>query len=111
MIHIEQSEQDDVVVLAPVGRLNVISAAQLKKREDQVVQDGGTRIVVDLSGATFIDSSGLGALVGGLRRTRMAGGDLRVAGAKGQVRSALHLTNLDRVLGPYETVEDALVGW
>lgn len=59
----------------------------------------------------FIDSSGLGALVAGLKKTRQAAGDLRIAGANEQALMVLGLTNLDRVMRPHETVEDALDGW
>jgi len=72
------------------------------------VADGRTLVVVDLSDTAFLDSSGLGALVGGLRTARAAGGDLRIAGVGQQVRTVLELTTMDRVLRPYATVEDAV---
>jgi anti-anti-sigma regulatory factor len=49
--------------------------------------------------------------VGGLKSARQAGGDLRIAAAPEQVRTVLALTNLDRVLTPHQTVEDAHRGW
>jgi anti-sigma B factor antagonist len=56
----------------------------------------------------FIDSSGLGALISGLKSARQAGGDLRIANPGEQARVVLKLTTLDRVLRPYDSVEDAL---
>ncbi len=73
--------------------------------------DGRVRLVLDLAGTSFVDSSGLGALVAGLKRTRQAGGDLRIASAQDQVRMVLDLTNLDRILQPLDTVGDAVDGW
>jgi anti-sigma B factor antagonist len=58
-----------------------------------------------------IDSSGLGALIGGLKQGRQAGGDLRIAGAPERVRMVLSLTNLDRVLRPYDDLASAIHGW
>jgi anti-sigma B factor antagonist len=58
----------------------------------------------------FIDSSGLGAVIGGLKTARQAGGDLRIASLTPQVASVLQLTNLDRVLRPYDSVAGALGG-
>ena len=58
----------------------------------------GTRVVVDLSAVEFIDSSGLGALISGLKVARQAGGDLRIAAPTRQVITVLELTNLNRVL-------------
>jgi anti-anti-sigma factor len=93
------------------GRLNLVAAPGVKARLDQLVDDGATRLVVDLSRTAFIDSSGLGALVAGLKRARQAGGDLRIAAPTEQVRTVLGLTNLDRVLTPYDDVSAAADGW
>jgi len=73
--------------------------------------DPQARIVVDLSAVDFIDSSGLGALIGGLKAARQEGGDLRIACAGDQVKAVLKLTNLDRILAPYGTVEEARHDW
>lgn len=89
------------------GRLDLLSAAGVKQRLAQEVADGRRQIVVDLNGVEFIDSSGLGALIGGLKAARVAGGDLRIARPREQARTVLRLTTLDRVLRGYETVEEA----
>jgi anti-sigma B factor antagonist len=99
------------VVLAPQGKLNLVSAPQVKARLDDLVRGGRARVVIDLSAVDFIDSSGLGALIGGLKTARQAGGDVRIAAAGEQVRAVLRLTNLDRILAPYESVEAATNGW
>jgi anti-sigma B factor antagonist len=93
------------------GRLNMVSASGLKTHLDRTVDGGDPRIVVDLTKVSFVDSSGLGALIGGLKKARQGGGDLRIAGAAEQVSSVLRLTNLDRVLRPYDTVEAAASEW
>jgi anti-sigma B factor antagonist len=67
--------------------------------------------VIDLDAVTFIDSSGLGALIGGLKAARQAGGDLRIARPNQQARVILQLTTLERVLKPYTTIEEALSGY
>ena len=110
-IELYDSSRGDAVILAPSGRLNLVSAPKLKKLADEVVASGRARIVVDLSGVSFMDSSGLGALIGALKSARQAAGDLRIAGATEQVLAVLQLTNLDRILRPYPTVQDALGDW
>ncbi len=97
--------------MAPTGRLDLLSAAQIKERLSQEIAAGHKRLVVDLNAVAFIDSSGLGALIGGLKAARMAGGDLRIARASDQALVILKLTTLDRVMKPYASVEDALAGF
>lgn len=101
-------EGPDAAVLRLTGRLDMLSAPELKRAVTEVVATGCTHVVVDLGAVDSIDSSGLGALIGGLRATRSAGGDLRIANANTQVMTVLGLTTLDRVLVPHESVEAAL---
>ncbi|MEJ1154447.1 MULTISPECIES: STAS domain-containing protein [Microbacterium] len=89
------------------GRLTAPSVAQFRQTVDELVAAGDVRVAVDLSATEFVDSSGLGALVGGLKSARLAGGDLRVTGITDQVRNVFKLTNLDRVLHDYPSPEAA----
>ena len=93
------------------GRLNMAAAPEFRAYVDAVLDEGAARLVVDLAGTTFIDSSGLGALIGCLKRARGRGGDLRIAAPSEQVRMVLGLTNLDRVLRPHDDVDEATRGW
>ncbi len=99
---------DAVAVVRPKGRLTMVAASELKAVVERAVTSGRIVVVVDLAETTFMDSSGLGALVGGLRAARAVGGDLRIARPGAQVLTVLELTTMDRVLRPYGTVEDAL---
>ena len=99
------------VVLAPEGKFNLVEAPLLKARVDDLIVAGSAKIVVDLQRVDFIDSSGLGALIGGLKAARQAGGDLRIAAAGPQVVAVLKLTNLDRILIPHITAEAAAHDW
>lgn len=94
-----------VVVVRPGGRLNMVAAPGLREQLHGLVQGGSSRLVVDLSGAEAIDSSGLGALISGLKAARQGGGDLRIAGPGEQAKAVLELTNLSRVLKSYDTVD------
>ena len=98
---------DAVTVLTPQGRLNMLAAPALRELVGEEVAKGHARIVVDLAEISFIDSSGLGALIAGLKATRAAGGDLRIARPGSQVEAVLRLTNLDRVLRAHPSAEAA----
>jgi anti-sigma B factor antagonist len=93
------------------GRLNMVAAPALRVGIEKLVSEGQARLVVDLAAISFIDSSGLGCLIAGLKKARQAGGNLRIAEASEQVLTVLRLTNLDRVLYPYPSVEEASHGW
>ncbi|WP_158868430.1 STAS domain-containing protein [Leifsonia sp. AG29] len=98
---------DGVAVLAAEGRINLVTAPEVRREVQRAVDEGHARIAMDLTAVEFIDSSGLGALISGLKTARMAGGDLRIAGAADQVTSVLRLTNLDRILRVHASADDA----
>ncbi|MGY1724069.1 STAS domain-containing protein [Blastococcus sp. SYSU DS0533] len=108
MIDVDTDTAPGAALLRPEGRLTMVTAPQLRAAVTQALAGGRTRIVVDLSVCEFIDSSGLGAIIGGLKTARQAGGDLRIAAPGEQVRMVLQLTNLDRVLRAYPSVAEAL---
>ena len=97
-------------VLVGTGRLNMVRAPKLREVVAEVVAAGHHHLVLDMAGIEFVDSSGLGALVGCLKAARQAGGDLRIANVGPQVRMVLQLTGMDRVLTPYDSVDEAFPG-
>ena len=99
-----------VTVLAPRGRLDIASASAFRQRLHDLVADGVTELVVDLSNVTFLDSSGLAAVIGGLKAARQAGGDLRIARPNQQALTLLDVTSMDLVFRPFGSVEEALSG-
>jgi anti-anti-sigma factor len=104
-------ESERVSIVAPRGRLDLSSAPTFREQVRQLVDSGSARLVVDLGDVTFVDSSGLGSIIAGLKAARQAGGDLRIARPNQQVLLVLDLTSLDRVLRPYGTLEEALEGY
>ena len=104
MMQVHSSTVQDATVLRCDGRLTMVAAPALKSAIDEVVESGATHVVIDLSETSFVDSSGL---AGSLE----SGGDLRIAEPQEQVRMVLALTNLDRILQPFDRLEDAVHGW
>jgi anti-sigma B factor antagonist len=95
-------------VIAARGRVNAVTAPALRTRIRELVEQGRTEIVYDLAEVTFLDSSGLSALVSGLKATRERGGFLKLAGTTAQVATIFKLTMLDRVFELYPSVDAAL---
>lgn len=108
-VQVERSEPG-VVVLRATGDLDAYTVTGLREHLHRAADatGGAGLIVVDLSGATFIDSAGLGALVGAQRRARERGGRLRIVRPPPLVLRAFELTGLDEVLELCATREEAL---
>jgi anti-sigma B factor antagonist len=89
------------------GEVDVFTAPKLREAILGLLTDGRTRIVVDLTRVGFMDSTGLGVLVGALKRVKERDGDLAIAGAQGTVLRVLTVTGLNAVFPLHPTVEAA----
>lgn len=105
--HVARIDEGDAVVLIPAGDFDIANVQILRTSIIEALETS-THLVLDLTGITFLDSIGLGAIVGGARRAREAEGWLRLVNPQPAVRRALHVTQLDQVIGLYDTVEHAL---
>ena len=107
-LEIKESALSEKTALITVsGRLNASSAQKLKTKLKELVDDKKTGLILEMSGVAFIDSSGLAALVSGLKHARERGGWLRLAGVNEQVASIFKMTMLDKVFELYSSVEEA----
>ena len=99
-----------VTVLTPRGRLDAESAIVLRDRLRELVDAGVNDLILDLGEVPFVDSTGLSAVIGGLKAARQRGGQLRIARANPQALTLLDLTSLDKVFRPYGSIDEALAG-
>ncbi|MEX0890013.1 MAG: STAS domain-containing protein, partial [Balneolaceae bacterium] len=102
------SEKYNSVILEFKG--NVMGgpdAVKLNKTLHELIDEGKTNIVADLGKVGFMNSSGLGMLIGGLTTVRKAGGDLRIANATDKIESLLVVTKLITVFKHFTSVEEA----
>lgn len=106
MLDIRTTEHDRHVVLQPVGELDAYTVPAF--RDALVGLTGTPRLLIDLSEVPFMDSAGLGALIGGIRRVREAGGEVSVACARPALTRLLHTTGFDRIVVVAETPAGAL---
>ena len=96
-IRIEKKSPRAAVLFAQ-GVIDVTVAPEFRTELLALANDGNKQIIVDLSDVEVIDSSGLGALIDGLKAIRKHGGDLRLASLNAQVASMVELTNLGGIL-------------
>jgi anti-sigma B factor antagonist len=80
------------------GTCDLATAPELRAALQPLVPPDVQEVIVDVSQLEFIDSTGLGVILGSMRRLREGGGTLRIAGAAGTVRRVLEITDLDKVI-------------
>ena len=108
-LSVTTSRQDDVSVVTVAGEVDVYTAAQLRAVLDEEIGAGRSRLVVDLDDVSFLDSTGLGVLVGGLKRVRGHDGDLALVCTQRRILKVLEITGLTKVFTIHVSV-DAAVG-
>jgi anti-sigma B factor antagonist len=101
-------ERDGWYVVAVTGEIDVHTGPVLREHLLGALTSGRHEVVVDLSGVSFLDSSGLGVLVTAHKRARAAGGELRLASCQPAVATIFQITALDRALSIHPTVAQAL---
>ncbi|MGH8571366.1 MAG: STAS domain-containing protein [Gammaproteobacteria bacterium] len=107
--HIQDEEIDgETHIIELGGEIDLYTAPEFKERMIQLIDGGKKRIVVDLSSATFIDSTTLGVLVGGVKRLRPAGGALALVCTDQNITKIFEITGLDRVFSILPTRDEAL---
>lgn len=107
---LSQRAHDGYIVIELRGELDVVTVPALKTRLHSLLDGSVPRLILDLSGLTFIDSAALNALVIADRRARQLGVVLALAGPQRIVARVLSLTALDRHFPVYPTVADAAAG-
>ena len=107
--HIDDESIDaETHVIELGGEVDLYTAPEFKERLVQVIEDGKKQLVVDLSKATFIDSTTLGVLVGGVKRLRPVGGSLSLVCTDQNITKIFEITGLDRVFPIHGSRDEAL---
>jgi anti-sigma B factor antagonist len=104
----KMQQEQDVSLIKGRGRLDFNTANNFKKYLKETVEQGQVKIVLDITDVSFIDSSGLGAIVAGLRAANQAGGDVKLAGLSPQIRMIFELARLHKVFEITETAQEAV---
>jgi anti-sigma B factor antagonist len=109
VLDIQVDEADSYTVCRPVGELDAYTVGQFRDALGELADK--RYLLIDLSSVPFMDSAGLGALIGGIRRAREAGGDVAVACSRPTLTRLLHTTGVvwgkEAVGGAEATLDDA----
>ncbi len=95
-------------VISVSGEIDVYTAPSLRERLNELVASGHYDLVVDMEGVEFLDSTGLGVLVGGLKRVRAHEGSLRLVCTQERILKIFRITGLTKVFPIHSSVEEAV---
>jgi anti-sigma B factor antagonist len=99
---------DDAYVISLAGEVDLYTAPEFKQQLLEVIGQGGKQVIVDFSDTTFIDSTTLGVLVGGVKRLRTNDGQLALVCSDRNITKIFEITGLDRVFTIYPTRDEAV---
>jgi anti-sigma B factor antagonist len=95
-----------IEIIEPVGRLDIGNAAQLRKQIAELTNNKPNLLLVDLTSVSFMDSSGLGALVSSLKAMRAIGAEMVLCSPNEQVKMLFELTSMSKIFRIYATREE-----
>ncbi|MGH9165590.1 MAG: STAS domain-containing protein [Acidimicrobiales bacterium] len=105
MLDIQTEQAEGYTICRPIGELDAFTVSQFRQALADLA--GNSRLLIDMSGVPFVDSAGLGALIGGIRRARELGGDVAVVCNRPTLTRLLRTTGFDRIVTVAETVKEA----
>jgi anti-sigma B factor antagonist len=101
-------QEGDHTVVVVGGEIDVYTAPKLREQLIDLVSAGAYHLIVDMEGVEFLDSTGLGVLVGGLKRVRAHDGSLRLVCTQERILKIFRITGLTKVFPIHASVEEAL---
>ncbi len=106
MLEIQVETTDSYTIARPVGELDAYTVGDFREKLAELAET--SQLLIDLSEVPFMDSAGLGALIGGIRRVRDNEGAVAVVSARATLTRLLQTTGFDRIVPVTETVEEAV---
>ena len=104
----QESLDADRHVVAVRGEINLFTAPELKSALSEAIESGHTRIVVDLTDTTFLDSTALGVLIGAVKRLRSRDGRLTIVNVDDNIAKTFEITGLDQIFPISGTRDEAV---
>jgi anti-sigma B factor antagonist len=106
----EVSDMGGWTVVTVFGELDVATSPDLREQLIDLVNGGRNRLVLDLDGIDFLDSTGLGTIVSALKRARTHGGDLRLVCTETRITRLFEITGLDKAVPLLPSLDAAVAG-
>lgn len=107
-LDVETGERDGETVVSLRGEIDVYTAPRLRQTLIDLIEKGATRIVVDMAAVDFLDSTGLGVLVGGLKRVKAKEGTLKLVVSQEKILKIFDITGLTKVFPIFSSLDEAV---
>jgi anti-sigma B factor antagonist len=107
-LSLETRQENEHTVLEVGGEIDVYTAPKLRERITELVDQGNLDIIIDLEKVEFMDSTGLGVLVGGLKKIRTKGGSLSLVCTQERLLKIFRITGLGKVFAIHASQDEAL---
>ncbi|MDS1270014.1 STAS domain-containing protein [Lipingzhangella sp. LS1_29] len=107
-LKLDHHTEDDTEIVVVEGEIDVYTAPRLRELLINLVSNGNFHLVVDMEKVEFLDSTGLGVLVGGLKRVRAHDGTLDLVCTQERILKIFRITGLTKVFGIHDSVADAI---
>ncbi|TDC87450.1 STAS domain-containing protein [Actinomadura sp. 7K507] len=105
---VEHRVEKGLTVVKISGEIDVFTSPRLREALLDIIDNGGAYLVIDLGEVTFLDSTGLGVLVGIYHRLRARDGSMSFMGVNDRVRRVFHVTQLTKIFVLHHSLEDAI---
>ncbi|KEH98180.1 anti-anti-sigma factor [Clostridium botulinum C/D str. BKT12695] len=102
-------EREDILIVHMEGELDHHTAEEVRSRiDDRIDRTGFSRIIMDFTNVNFMDSSGIGVVIGRYKKLLLKKGKINMIGAKGAVKRVFELSGMFKIIPLYGNLQDAL---
>ena len=108
-MEIKVNIRDNTLVASLIGELDHHTAKEVKSLIEEVIKNRGVKnLVFDFSQLSFMDSSGIGVIVGRYKLIKSLGGQVAISGAYGNIKKLMRMSGIEKIITTCENVDDAL---
>ena len=105
---IKTKKENENTVISLRGEIDLYNAPEIRELVEKLITEKQVHIVIDMEEVTYIDSSGIGALISSLNNLKKKNGSLKITNITGSVRKVFELTKLSSFFDIYESIPEAL---
>lgn len=107
-MELSTQHQDEVVIITVKGEIDLYNAKKLSDALEGAHQEGVKNVIIDVENVSYIDSTGIGALIKGKKIFKTAGGDVKLAAVQESIQDVFNRTKLDSIFQYHDTIAAAV---